>query len=264
MGIYNCADTLDEAIESVLNQTYKNWELVMCDDCSTDNTYNIAKRYSDKYDNIVLLKNEKNMRLAYSLNRCLEVSRGKYIARMDADDENMPERLEKQVEFLNEHEEYQVVGSSMMVFDDIGIRGIRAVSEYPMNKVWITTPFAHPTIMMRKSAYDELNGYNVSKDTMRAEDIELWFRFKNRGFNGYNIQEPLYKYRESINDYKKRTLKAAIGTAKVYIKGYKLLGYSKVKYIYVLKPVISACIPNSLMYMYQNIRIKRKKSSANI
>ena len=69
MGIYNCADTLDEAIESVLNQTYKNWELVMCDDCSTDNTYNIAKRYSDKYDNIVLLKNEKNMRLAYSLNR---------------------------------------------------------------------------------------------------------------------------------------------------------------------------------------------------
>ena len=94
MGIYNCAETLPEAIESILNQTYLNWELIMCDDGSSDDTWKIAIRYAEKYpDKIKILKNESNKGLNYTLNRCLKKATGKYIARMDGDDISMPERL---------------------------------------------------------------------------------------------------------------------------------------------------------------------------
>ena len=83
MGIYNCEDTLAEAIDCILNQTVSDWELILCDDGSTDGTYDVAKRYRMEYpDHIRLLRNKKNRGLNYTLNRCLKVSRGKYIARM--------------------------------------------------------------------------------------------------------------------------------------------------------------------------------------
>src|SRR5690625_6817573 len=79
MAIYNCAPTLKEAIDSLYAQTYNNFKLVLCDDASTDNTYEIAKQYAEKHDNIVLIQNEKNMKLAYSLNRCLEYADTEYV-----------------------------------------------------------------------------------------------------------------------------------------------------------------------------------------
>ena len=104
MGIYNCEKTLPEAIESILAQTYTNWELIMCDDCSTDNTYSIAKKYQEKYtDKIILVRNNENCRLAYSLNHCLKYASGKYIARMDGDDISLPHRFERQIEFLEKN-----------------------------------------------------------------------------------------------------------------------------------------------------------------
>ncbi len=81
MGIYNCEETLAESIESILSQSYKNWELIMCDDASTDGTYQIARRYADHYsDRITLIQNKTNQRLAASLNRCLTYATGDYIA----------------------------------------------------------------------------------------------------------------------------------------------------------------------------------------
>ena len=103
MGIYNCATTLPEAIDSLYAQTYKDFKLILCDDGSTDNTYEVAKKYADKYDNIVLLRNEKNMKLAYTLNHCLEYADTEYVARMDGDDISIPERFEKQIKFLDTH-----------------------------------------------------------------------------------------------------------------------------------------------------------------
>ena len=87
MAIYNCASTLEEAIESILNQTYTNWELIMCDDGSSDNTYAVAKKYADKYaDKIILIRNESNKKLPATLNHCLKYVTGEYVARMDGDD----------------------------------------------------------------------------------------------------------------------------------------------------------------------------------
>ena len=94
MGIYNCADTLAAAIDSILAQTYTDWELILCDDGSADRTYEVAEDYRSRYpEKIVLLKNERNMGLNYTLNRCLEQAKGAYIARMDGDDVSLPHRF---------------------------------------------------------------------------------------------------------------------------------------------------------------------------
>jgi glycosyltransferase EpsE len=259
MGIYNCADTLPQCVDSILAQTYSDWELIMCDDCSKDDTYDIASQYAQKYSNIIALRNEKNYKLAYTLNKCLAYANGKYIARMDADDISLPTRFEKQVAFLDGHSEYHVVGSSVIVFDETGDKLIRKSMEHPVKEcLKKTVPFTHPTIMMRKEVYDALDGYQVLKRTNRCEDRDLWFRFFAEGFGGYNIQEPLLKYHESLSDYKKRNLKSAWQGAQTRLYGYRLLHFPLSDYPYLARPIISALVPDKIMYYYQkNIRGKR-------
>ena len=260
MGIYNCEDTLAKAIDSILEQTYTSWELIMCDDCSTDGTYEIAKSYQEQYpDKIILLKNEVNKKLAFTLNHCLSCAKGEYIARMDGDDVSQPTRLQKQVEFLNSHHEIDCVGTGRIIFDDEGEYGTFAELENPTKLTIVKhVPFAHPTIMMKASVYKALGGYTVSKATLRAEDADLWYRFFASGYKGYVIQEPLYRYRESKQDFKKRTLKAAIGARKVKLNGYRLLGVPRKMWILAWKPVLIACIPKGIMFKYHRKRYKKE------
>lgn len=252
MGVYNGAKTLPRAIDSIIAQTYTDWELIICDDCSSDNTYKIASQYAEKDNRIKVIQNEKNMRLAYSLNHCLSVAQGEYIARMDDDDICLPERFEKQVKYLDEHSEMAVVGSAVIVFDengDVCVRGLG--TEYPIRKVVNrSTPFAHPTIMMRKSAYDLLDGYTVSPETLRAEDLDLWYRFRLKKLEGYILQEPLLRYYEPPDAFKKRSVKAAKGMVRINKKYFKLLNIPH-KYDYLIyKPLISALLPNRFMKWY--------------
>ena len=121
MGIYNCEATLNEAIDSILNQTYSNWEFIICDDGSKDNSYNIAKSY-EKADPIrfKVIKNNENEGLNATLNRCLKIADGEFIARMDGDDLCDPTRFQKEVEILNHHPEYAIVSTYMTTFDGDG------------------------------------------------------------------------------------------------------------------------------------------------
>ena len=94
MGIYNCEGTLREAIDSILNQTYENWELILCDDGSSDGTFAVAKEYQARFpDRIILLRNEENRGLNFTLNRCFKASSGEWIARQDGDDISLPGRF---------------------------------------------------------------------------------------------------------------------------------------------------------------------------
>lgn len=260
MGAYNCDKFVGRSIDSVLNQTYTNWELIICDDASIDNTYSILKEYAEKDKRILILKNESNLKLAASLNRCLSVAKGKYVARLDADDECLKNRLKLQVEYLEKHKNIDVVGSSRILFNELGDYGIAHSNENPTKDTLLfDTPFAHPTIMMKKTTYDYLGGYNTEKDTMRCEDLDLWFRFYENGFVGKNLDIPLYRYHLSEDDYKKRSIKAAIGTTKVFVKGYKKIRIPFYKYVFALKPVIVAMIPNRIMYIIQKKRFETKE-----
>ncbi len=252
MGIYNCEKTLPAALDSMLAQTFKDIEIILCDDASTDGTYGVASEYAEKYDNIVLLKNVTNMRLAHSLNRCLEVARGEYIARMDADDISLPHRLERQLSFLESNPQYAVVGTALTVKDGDVLQYDIVFPEHPINGSPITSnPFGHASILMRRSVYDALGGYRVSPDTSRAEDLDLWFRFAKAGYDGYNIQESYYLYEVSLSDYKKRSVKAALGIRRVYLKYYKEIGAGLKYRILSLKPIVSALIPAKIMVKRQ-------------
>ncbi len=234
MGIYNCENTLAEAIDSILAQTYTNWELIMCDDGSTDGTYTLAKQYKEEFpDKIILLKNERNMKLSFTLNRCLEAATGELIARMDGDDISCRERLERQVEFLQTHSGIQMVGSSIQCFDEAGPYEIRRFAPFPDKAVMLQKrePFYHPTIMALKSVFDTLEGYTDLDWTVRTEDLDLYFRFFNAGFKGANIDEILYQARVNNVSLKKRTFKNRINYIRTLAHGYSLLGFPKAKLI---------------------------------
>ena len=140
MGIYNCASTLAESIESLLNQTYKDFELVLCDDGSSDETYQEAKKYADQYDNIILLRNETNRGLNYTLNRCAQVASGEYFARQDGDDLSLPERFENYTYIYSKHPEISLVSSAMIHFDEQGDFKIKRNPEYPQPKDFVSGP----------------------------------------------------------------------------------------------------------------------------
>lgn len=257
---YNCADTISESIDSIISQTYQNWELVVCDDCSTDSTYEILKRYKKLLgDKMILLQNEKNSRIAVTLNQCLKYVHGKYIARMDGDDVSVVTRFEEQVTFLMNNPEYDLVGSQMITFDENGEKGRVSVREVPDKySLRYNVPFCHATIMAKREVYDVLNGYTVSNNIKRCEDVDLWFRFFDKGFHGYNLQEPLYKVRTREEDYKRRTFSHSLEAAKVCYKGFKLLNYPIHYYVFLLKPIISGLVPASLMKKMHDYKEKQK------
>ncbi len=264
MGIYNCANTLSEAIDSILNQTYDNWELILCDDGSVDNTYSVAESYKEKYpEKIVLIRNNKNMGLAFSLNHCLKYATGKFVARMDGDDISVPERFQKQINFLLNHEEYSLVGTAMQQFnEEFGDIQVVRCLEYPDKNTLINScPFCHATIMTYKSVYDALNGYTVSKNTLRCEDFDLWIRFFHAGFSGANLQEPLYRVREDINTIKRRTFKSRWAAHKVYKSAIKLFSFPK---FYIVKNFIViffiSFIPFRFLYLYRKFQKHKGKN----
>lgn len=258
MGIYNTNNEtmVKEAIDSILNQTYKNYEFIICDDGSTDGTYELIKKLTMNDDRVVLIKNEKNMGLAYTLNHCLEVAKGEYIARMDADDISVLDRLEKQVEFLDRNDEYAVVGSSAKLFDENGQWGMRCPCEKPIKESFLFgTCFIHPTVMIRRSVLDKVSGYRVSDETLRAEDYDLFMRIYSAGGKGYNLQETLYEFREDKNAYKRRSYKFRIGEAKVRYIGFKRLGLLPKGYLYVMKPLIVGLIPQVILAKLRSEKI---------
>ncbi|HBL41733.1 MAG TPA: glycosyl transferase [Ruminococcaceae bacterium] len=248
MGIYNCADTLAESIESVLNQTHANIEFIMCDDGSSDNTYEVAKSYADKDDRIVLLKNEKNITLGPTLNRCLSVATGKYCARMDGDDVSTPDRFEKQVRFLEEHPQYAVVGTFMQIY---GTDTVRTVSEFPeIERLAFGNPCCHATILMHTEVYRALGGYSDDLKLARIEDVDLFWRLYLAGYKAANILEPLYIVREDAFTYKRRKAKFNLRLSSYLLNRCKQAKLSKKYYIICLKPILSAVIPKRLMILY--------------
>ncbi|MDA7027361.1 glycosyltransferase family 2 protein [Bacillus sp. CLL-7-23] len=257
MGVFNCEDTLAESIESILKQTYQNWELIICDDASTDQTYQIASRYADQYrDKIKLIRNKKNMRLAASLNHCLKYADGTYIARQDGDDLSLAKRFEKQVAFLESQPHYQVVGSGMIAFDENGLRGVRMLPSSPSPAIMAKgTPFCHATIMMRAEVYHKLKGYRVCRRTRRMEDIDLWLRFFEAGFRGYNLQEALYKVREDESAFKRRKLSYSIDNALLVFQACRRLKLPLYHYVYMMKPIIRGFIPHFIMNKYHKKRL---------
>lgn len=249
MGIYNCEKTLRESIDSILEQTFQDWEFIMCDDGSTDDTYNIANEYVNKYPNkFILIKNDKNSGLAYSLNHCLEYAKGIYIARQDGDDLSNKDRLRQQVEFLDSNKVFSLVSTAIGLFDNKNVWDGFMPKEYPQAiDVINCRAFVHAAVMIRKEALEKINGYRVSKETLRNEDFDLWCRIYSTGFKGANILERLYLVREDANAYKRKKYRYRIDEFNIRKKYFFILNINLKYYPIIFKPLIVGLIPGGIM-----------------
>lgn len=259
MGIYNCAATLPEAIDSILAQTYPNWELIMCDDGSCDDTYAVAEQYRQQYpEKIILIKNEHNLGLNKTLNRCLERATGDYIARMDGDDLSVPERFEKEVVFLEKHPEYAIVSCPMIYFDENGEWGKgRCIPRPQPLRFLVGTPFCHAPCMVRAEAFRAVGGYSEDPRTLRAEDYDLWFRMYAAGYWGANLPEHLYKMRDDENAYHRRKFQYSVKEAYVRWNGYRMLKLPWIGRIYAIRPILVGLLPKWLYLPLHRYKLKK-------
>lgn len=259
MGIYNCAGTLPEAIDCILAQTVTDWELILCDDGSADDTYAVAEGYRQKYpDKIVLLRNEKNMGLNYTLNHCLSHAKGEFIARMDGDDLCSPDRFEKELQVLKQHPEMAVVSTDMTYFDETGTWGRSHAKPYPQNSDFMYgTPFCHAPCMARREAICSVGGYTDDPRYLRVEDYDLWVKLYAAGYRGMNISEPLYQMRDDRNAFSRRKFRYRINEARVISKAVRLLKLPFWNYIRALRPIMVGLLP---AWLYKKLHRARLES----
>lgn len=198
LPVYNAENTVKQALISIVNQTYNNLEIIIINDGSNDNTEEIVRSVADS--RIIYVKNDKNEGLIYTLNRGLSMATGEYIARMDADDISLPDRLEKQVNFLDNNKDYIMVGGQIEFF---GNTNSNKAYILPCNDDDIRAgllyycPFYHPTVLFRKEVVS-LYKLFYNKDYIHAEDYKMWSDISAIG-KMYNIPDIVLKYRISDN-----------------------------------------------------------------
>ena len=194
MSVYNSSLYLKQAIDSILNQTYSNFEFIIINDGSTDDSLSIIKTYSDK--RIKLLENDGNKGLIYSLNKGIAEASGEFIARMDADDVCVSTRFEKQVHYMNAHVDIGVLSSDYYSFNETSKRYMRSIDGDSRIRTFLlfTATVCHPALMIRKSVL-EINGLNYSVSAKHVEDFDLWTRLA-LCTKFATIKEALLNYRD--------------------------------------------------------------------
>lgn len=254
MSTYNCKDfvSLENSVMSIINQTFTDFEFIIYNDGSSDEgkTSDYLKEIAKLDSRIKVVDCSQNHGLAYAKNKMIEMSSGKYITAQDDDDVSHPERLEKEVKFLDSNPEYDFVGTVAKVFDGNGIWGHYDLVEKPTKESFLwNSPFLHPSVMFRREVLKEVNGYRVAKETMRAEDYDLFFRLYAKGYKGFNIQEDLFEYRiENDQSKKYRPMSDRIQEAKVRYKGFRSLGMLIKGIPFILKPILIGMIPQKVFY----------------
>lgn len=261
MGVYNCASTVEEAVQSIIDQTITDWELIICDDGSADNTYEVVKALAEKEKRIVLIRNERNMGLAPTLNNCLRIARGTYTARMDGDDICAPDRFEKELAVLEADPDCAVVSCDMLSYDEGGVYGRSHYPEKPTKTDFFRmSPFCHAGCMMRKAVLLELGGYNESEAVERFEDYNLWYRLYKAGYYGRNLPEALYSMRDDRNAFRRRKMKYRLRSVRHGLMIYRDFKPG-IRYLHtVFIPIVKGLIPE---FLYTRLRRRRLNRSIN-
>lgn len=206
---YNNALFLEDSIVSVFNSGNGLLEIIVVDDCSTDNSVNLLEKFSFCRNDVFLIKNNKNLGLPKSLNKAFAASKYEYIARMDADDICEPDRFKKQLDYMLAHPEIDILGSNATLIDMdsnvIGISDVPLEHDDIIKALEYRNPMLHPTIMMKRSVLEKLGGYD--ENLRKAQDLDLWHRAAKAGFRFANMPDCLIQYRVDLNKPTKTILK---------------------------------------------------------
>lgn len=261
LSVYNDENYISDAIESILNQSYRDFELICCDDKSTDGSLEVLRLYEKSYTPVIrVIENSENRGQAFARNRCIEVASGSYIAIMDSDDKCDLERLRKQVAFLDHYPEISFVGTGMTFFDDSGTWATRLVKPFPMKKDYVpNAPFCLASCMFRRDVLEAVGGYNEKLINRRGEDYELVVSLIEKGYRGASICEPLYFCREDSEVYKKRKLNDRLIEAMRITDAVKRLKLPYRYYLYVIRPIILALLPGKLYMMIHRASLKKQR-----
>jgi len=253
IATYNGLNTISDAVDSILRQTYKNIEIIVVNDCSTDATGAVLDRYLIN-DDIVVVENEVNIGLARSLNKGVSVSNGYYIARMDDDDLSYSDRIEEQVNYLMSNSDIDILGASVRFIT----QDCRSIREYrpPESDIEIkkalcySNPIIHPTVMMTKNYFDLCGGY--SEKLRRKEDLDFWGRAaKTARF--HNLQKVLVGHRVKNS----KTLTAVpVGVYVRLLNGIRLRCFFKAFLWSIAYVVIE--LMRHFGYMQKKFRMKKK------
>jgi len=191
MSVYNGERYLKQSIESVLKQTFTDFEFIIVDDGSTDGSSEIIRGYGD--DRIKVIRNEVRIGLTKSLNKALGKARGEYVARQDADDISLPRRLEEQIKFFEKHPKVALLGTNVYIIDEKGrILEEKKLNPRPNKNFLKHNEFIHGSVMLKKAVIDNLGGYNEL--FKYSQDYELWLRIA-KYHDVRNLQTPLYALR---------------------------------------------------------------------
>lgn len=253
MGVYNCEKTVVRAIESILNQTVSDWELIICDDGSTDNTYQEVMSVKD--DRIKVLRNKKNHGLAYTLNRCFAASQGEYLARMDGDDTCAPDRFEKELSVLKVGM-HSVVSSGMYLCDEKGKKygKLRNPQTPTAMEVVVGNPIFHAPCMMTRECFEAVGGYNESRKVERVEDVDLWIRLYAKKYRAFNVQEYLYNMTNGNEAVARRKYKYRVNSTRVRLRGCKVFHLPAKCYLMSFKPMLKGIVPSRVRKMLKKVK----------
>ncbi|MDG6871705.1 glycosyltransferase [Glaesserella parasuis] len=198
---YNAEKFVEKSVRSIMEQTYKNLEIIVINDCSNDSTKKILLELQKEDCRIVYIENEFNLKLPKTLNKGISISNGEYIARMDADDISFHNRIEKQMDFLLKNSHIDMISANYKVIDELG--NITSISSsLPtehldiINRLTWQSPFAHPLVIGKRSFFINLGGY---RDIHYAEDYDMWIRGWLEGYRFANLNEILLYYRHHDN-----------------------------------------------------------------
>lgn len=225
MPVYNGEKYLREAMDSILTQTFTDFEFLIINDGSTDRSVEIIVSYNDT--RIRLVHNENNLKLVATLNKGLDLARGEYIARMDCDDISLPERLARQVAFMEAHPELGICGTWAKKIDSDGkvLGDFKSPVGEQMDKyIWRPTPIIHPTAVFRNSV---IKSFRYDQNFTDAEDLELWQRV-SKVTKLDNLNEYLFLYR--VHPQSVTALKRAVQLRSVYKAFVKLYGSDDISY----------------------------------
>lgn len=250
MGIYTSKDKdmVRKAIQSIIDQTFSDWEFVICDDGSPDDTWEFLNREYGKDKRFVLVRNAQNGGLRVALNLCLTVAKANYVVRQDADDYSRTDRLGVLYDYVSQHPTVDVVGTAMIPFDEEGEIGIiHPRKENPTKMDFLHgSVVAHATTIMKRDSLNKVGGYRVAWETTRCEDTDLYMRMCSNGALFHNIDDGLYYVRQDRVAYSRKKYINRVKEAVVRFKGFKTLQMPISAYVFVAKPLIVGLIPQQM------------------
>ena len=255
MSVYHSekAEYLDRSLRSVWDdQTLKPDQVVLIIDGPVgEDLSQVINHWKGKLANVLcIIKNEKNIGLTKSLNKGLQHVTSQYIARADSDDISMPARFERQLDYLEQHPDLDILGGSIQEFNEkndcLNIRHYPLTHEQACKYILKASPLAHPSVMMRKKIFDEGLRYNEKYRT--SQDVALWFDAMMAGYRIANLDEIILLFRHSSDVYKRRGHAKAWNEFKIYMKGiYRMKGIFTWNYAYPISRLVFRMMPDGII-----------------